>query len=234
MRPVLALLAMVLMAPPAVAGYPDGVPGAEVGRLVRAALAEAGVDVAVTDPIRPYPACDATPKVGPRDGSWTNAEITCAAPRWQRVLRTGAGPVPRITLTPEMPAPGPMALVLRRSLSRGAPIAAEDLELVALDALAPDQTFTDPADVIGRRLKLSLGAGKPVLTRHLEPLWLVQSGAQVVLVARAGGLVVSAPAEARDAGQTGDVVRVVNLSSGREIKAIVTGPNIVTAQTNIR
>lgn len=234
MRRALALLSLCLTAPPALAGYPEGVPGAEVGRLVRAALERAGVEVAVTDPIRPYPACDGIPMVAPQDGSWTNAQITCDAPRWQRLLRTGAGPVPRITLTPDEPSPGPMVLVLRRSLQRGEMVTAADVESVAAEALSPDQSFTDPGDVVGRRLKLSLGAGKPILARHLEPLWLVQSGAQVVLVAQAGGLVVSAPAEARDAGRSGDVVRVVNLSSGREVKAIVTGPNIVTAQTNIR
>jgi flagella basal body P-ring formation protein FlgA len=32
----------------------------------------------------------------------------------------------------------------------------------------------------------------------------------------------------------GDVIRVLNLSSQREIKAVVTGKNSVTAQTNMR
>lgn len=229
-----AALILVLSTKAALAGYPDGVPGAEVGRLVRAALAAAGETAAVRDPIRPYPPCKADPVVTPQGGSWGNAEITCAAPRWQRVLRTGIGPVPRITVTKGEPADQPMAMILRRSLGKGAVIAAEDVELAPVAGLGPDQVFTDPADVIGRHLRQSLGQGRPLLARHLGPRWMVTPGAPLVLVAMAGGLSVSAPAEAREAGGEGDVVRVVNLSSGREIKAVVTGPNTVTAQTNMR
>lgn len=227
-------LILMLSTKAALAGYPDGVPGAEVGRLVRAALDSAGVTVELTDPIRPYPPCDAAPVVTAKDGTWGNAQITCAAPRWQRVLRTGLGPVPRITLTRHEPAERPLALTLRRSLAKGAPIGADDLELAPIAGLSPDQVFKDPADVVGRSLRQSLGAGRTVLARHLEPRWMVTPGAPLVLVAQAGGLSVSAPAEARDAGGEGDVVRVVNLSSGREVKAVVTGPNTVTAQTNMR
>jgi flagella basal body P-ring formation protein FlgA len=232
MRAVAVILMLSTKA--ALAGYPDGVPGAEVGRLVRAALDSAGVVVEVTDPIRPYPPCDAVPVVTAQGGTWGNAEITCAAPRWQRVLRTGLGPVPRITLTRDEPAERPLALILRRSLAKGAPIGADDLELAPIAGLSPDQIFTDPADVVGRSLRQSLGAGRTVLARHLEPRWMVTPGAPLVLVAQSGGLSVSAPAEARDAGGEGDIVRVVNLSSGREVKAVVTGPNTVTAQTNMR
>lgn len=229
-----AAVILILSAKAALAGYPDGVPGAEVGRLVRAALDSAGVSVAVTDPIRPYPPCDAVPVVTGQGGNWGNAEITCAAPYWQRLLRTGLGSVPRITVSRDDEAVQPMALTLRRSLAKGAPIGAEDLDLAPIAGLSPDQVFTDPADVVGRYLRQSLGAGRPVLARHLAPRWLVTPGAPLVLVAQAGGLSVSAPAEARDAGGEGDVVRVVNLSSGREVKAVVTGPNTVTAQTNMR
>lgn len=228
--PVLPLTGLAAQA----AGYPDGMPGAEVGRLVRSALTDAGVAAEVTDPIRPYPACNTVPVVTPRDGGWTNAEVTCSAPHWVRIFRTGTGPAPRMA-KPEAPKPLEMrAVVLKHSLSRGTQIASEDLELAPVSAVGPDQIFSDPTEVVGRRLKLSLGEGKPVLVRHLEPRWLVQPGAPLVLMAMAGNLAVSAPAEALDAGAEGDVVRVVNLSSGREVKAIVTGQNTVMAQTNMR
>ena len=229
-----AAVLLILSTKAALAGYPDGVPGAEVGRLVRAALADAGQSVTLNDPIRPYPPCNVLPVVTAQGGSWGNAKITCAAPHWQRLLRTGLGPVPRIMLTPDQPLDQPKALTLRRSLAKGALLGADDLELAPIAGLSPDQVFTDPADVVGRYLRQTLGAGRPVLARHLEPRWMVTPGAPLVLVAQAGGLSVSAPAEALDPGGEGDVVRVVNLSSGREIKAVVTGPNTVTAQTNMR
>lgn len=227
---VLALL--LLMAQPLWAGYPDGIPGAEMGRILRAALQAAGVDADMADPLRAFPACDTVPDVAPRAGDWTTAEVTCPAPRWSRALRTGA----RIATAaaPEQPTAAPMAVTLSRSLPKGAVVTAADLTLQAVAGLSPDTTFRSVDEVAGRRLKAALGAGKAVLQRHVEPRWLVEPGAPLVLVAASGGLAVAAPAEALEPGALGDVVRVINRSSGREVKAVVTGPNRVAAQTNIR
>lgn len=127
-----------------------------------------------------------------------------------------------------------MVVTLARSVPRGAMLTAEDLTLASAGARGPDGIFTNPADVIGRRTKAAIGEGRPVLLRQLEPVWLIAKGNPVVLVATAGGLAVSAPAEALEDGGMGDVIRVLNLSSQREIKAVVTGKNSVTAQTNMR
>lgn len=212
--------------------YPDGVPGAEVARLVTAALEQAGAGGDVTSPLRPYPPCTGSLTVAPRGGDWATAEITCTAPRWARALRTGAKTDAGPTTAPHETAPA-MVVALKRSLPRGATLTAADLVLAPATGLGPDDIFLDPAELSGRRLKSAVGAGKPVLTRHVEPRWLVEPGAPLVLVATAGGLQVSAPAEARDAGLMGDVVRVINLSSGREVRAIVTGPNQVATRANI-
>jgi flagella basal body P-ring formation protein FlgA len=72
------------------------------------------------------------------------------------------------------------------------------------------------------------------MLRQLEPDWMVAKGNPVVLMASAGGLSVSAPAEALEDGGMGDVIRVLNLSSQREVKVVVTGQNSVMAQTNMR
>lgn len=229
LRP-LAILAL-LAHPALAAGFPDGVTGHDVARLVTAALKKAGVEASVKAPLRAFPACDSEPAVTPRNGDWATAEMTCPAPRWSRALRTGAKGAP--AASPAEPAAPHMAASLVRSLPKGAVIAAGDVRLAPVTGLGPDDIFPDPAEVVGRRLKSAVGAGKPLLVRHLEPRWLVEPGAPLVLVAKAGGLSVSAPAEAKEAGLLGDVVRVVNLSSGREVKAIVTGPNLVSAQANI-
>lgn len=230
-----ALAVMLMLAGPATAaGYPEGIPGEEVGRLIRAALAEAGQDAGdLAVPGRAFPACKSVPQVAPRQGSWATAEVTCPAPVWSRAVRTGletARPVTEATET----APGQMVVTLARSVARGAVLTAADITLAPAAARAPDGIFTDPADVIGRRTKAALGEGKAVLLRQLEPVWLVEAGNPLVLIAAAGGLAVSAPAEALEDGAMGDVIRVVNLSSQREVKAIVTGRNSVTAQTNMR
>lgn len=226
-----AILWLALATPLGAAGFPDGVPGAEVGRIVRAALAEAGQLAEMPDPLRPFPACNSAPMAAPRAGHWATVELTCPAPRWSRALRTGIGPA---VAPAASAAPAPQAVTLALSLPKGAVVTEADLTLADAAGHSADQTFRSTAEVIGRRLKAALGAGKPLLQRHLEPLWLVEAGAPLVLVAMAGGLEVSAPAEAMDSGALGDVVRVLNRASGREVKAVVTGPNRVAAQTNIR
>lgn len=230
-------MGLMMAATPALAmDYGGGVPGEEVGRLIRAAMEEAGQAVPdFADPARAFPPCASKPEVLPRQGSWATAEVRCDGPVWSRAVRTGAVIGAAAMAAPDMETDdGPMAVVLLRSVARGAVLMAEDVALAPAGARSPDGIFTDPDEVIGRRTKTALGAGKPVLLRQLEPVWMVARGNPVVLVAMAGGLAVSAPAEALDDGAMGDVIRVLNKSSGREVKAVVTGRNSVMAQTNMR
>ncbi len=228
------MLASPLAQPVAAMDFAAGVPGAEVGRLVRAAMAEAGAAVPdFADPMRAFPPCSAVPEVRPRQGSWATAEVTCAAPVWSRAVRTGAaGPVRAPAEAGR--AEDRMVVTLARSVARGAMLTAEDVTLAPAGVRSPEGIFTDPAQVIGRRTRAAIGEGQALLLRQVEPVWMVAKGNPVVLVARAGGLSVSAPAEALEDGALGDVIRVLNLSSQREVKVVVTGQNSVMAQTNIR
>lgn len=226
-------LGLLLASPVAAMDYAGGVPGAEVGRLVRDAMAAAGESVPdFADPARAYPPCTEVPMVTPRQGSWATAEVSCAAPVWSRALRTGAAPT-RLT-SAEVDAAAPMVVTLARSVAKGVVLTTEDVTLAPAGARIPDGIFTDPDDVIGRRTRAAIGEGRAVLLRQLEPDWMVAKGNPVVLVASAGGLSVSAPAEALEDGGMGDVIRVLNLSSQREVKVVVTGQNSVMAQTNMR
>lgn len=230
-----AALIWSLLAAPAFAGWPEGLPGAEAGRLVRAAMQAAGAGApAFRDPVRGFPPCAADPVVVPRDGSWATAEVRCAAPPWVRAIRTGAEPLVQRASAAKPVATGPAVVTLVRSLGRGAMVTAEDIVLRPMSERGVDGIFTDPAAVIGRRVRVPVGEGQPVLLRQLEPDWLVEAGNPLSLTAEAGGLMVSAPAEALENGQMGDVIRVLNLSSQREVKGLVTGKNIVTVQTNMR
>lgn len=226
-------LGLLLASPVAAMDYAGGVPGAEVGRLVRDAMVAAGESVPdFADPARAYPPCTEVPMVTPRQGSWATAEVSCSAPVWSRALRTGAAPA-RLT-SAEVDAAAPMVVTLARSVAKGVVLTTEDVTLAPAGARIPDGIFTDPDDVIGRRTRAAIGEGRAVLLRQLEPDWMVAKGNPVVLVASAGGLSVSAPAEALEDGGMGDVIRVLNLSSQREVKVVVTGQNSVMAQTNMR
>ena len=210
------------------------IPGAEIGRMVRAALVAAGQPTTgVRDPLRAYPACDHAPVIGPSQGRWAVAELRCDSPSWRRQLRTGVqdGAQPAASDDSESRAPSGdlvLAVVLTHSMARDAVLSPDDLTLRPVPPQSGEQIFTDPAQIIGRRLKTALGPGHVLLLRHLAPDYLVEPGMPLALEAQAGPLSVTAPAESQQSGQLGDVIRVTNLVSGKELKAIVTARGRVT------
>lgn len=236
LRCCLVAVGLVVAALPVQAGWPEGIPGAEVGRIVRGAMASAGVADRgrFADPVRAFPPCAGTPEVRPLAGDWATAEVRCTGPVWRRALRTGAEPAAVFVGRGPEAASGPLVVTLVRSLAKGAMIGAGDVALQPMSARGAQEIFTDAADVIGRRARVALGEGQPVLLRQLEPAWLVETGNPLALTAHAGGVRVTMAGEALGDGQMGDVIDVRNLSSGREVRAVVTGPNIVTVQTNMR
>ena len=83
--------------------------------------------------------------------------------------------------------------------------------------------FFDPADLVGRRMKSSLTAQKPVLARHLHPDWMVEEGNEVLIVSAAGGISVDMLGFSLENGQIGDWVSVENASSGKTVRAKIIG-----------
>lgn len=230
-------LALLCLAPAAHAApdYSGGVSGAEVQRLVTAALLAAGQPATGVDaPLRGFPACADAPAVTPRKGDWSTVDLTCAAPQWQRALRLtsatagwqGSG------AEKDKGATRP-AVVLTHPLSKGTTLQAADLVLADVAGLGADTVYTDPALLAGRVLRVNLGQGQSLQPRHLAPDYLVRKDGPVAITAQAGGIAVGMAGIALQDGEIGDVVLVRNLSSQREMRAIVAGPQIVTVQPNI-
>ncbi|NBR90935.1 MAG: flagella basal body P-ring formation protein FlgA [Rhodobacteraceae bacterium] len=94
--------------------------------------------------------------------------------------------------------------------------------------------LSDPARAIGRRLRGNLGAGQPLLARHLEFDYAVTQGMSVTITNEIRGIRIETAGQSLDSGQLGEPVRVANRSSGRILRAIVSGPNKVTLAPNIR
>lgn len=229
-------LGLALAAPAQAApDYTTGVSGAEVQRLVTAALQAAGQPAhGVTAPLRAYPACATAPAVSAHNGDWSTVDLTCAAPHWVRALRLQAAragwsrkdTAPADTLTRP-------AVVLTRPLAKGTTLQAADLVLADVAGLGADTVYDDPAALIGRVLKTNLGRGQSLQPRHLAPDYLVRKDGPVAITAGAGGIAVGMAGIALEDGEIGEVVLVRNLSSQRELRAIVAGPQIVTVQPNI-
>lgn len=216
--------------------YTAGVAGAEVQRLVIQALTDAGQPAdGVEAPLRAFPPCDATPAVTPHLGDWSTVDLTCNAPAWVRALRIKAAKAGTWTGKADegQPAATRPAVVLTRSLSKGTTLQATDLVLADVPAAGTDTVYSDPAQLIGRVLTVHLGEGQSLQPRHLAPDYLVRKDGPVAITAGQGGFAVGMAGIALEDGEIGAVVLVRNLSSNRELRAIVAGPQIVTVATNI-
>ncbi|MBU1405514.1 MAG: flagellar basal body P-ring formation protein FlgA [Proteobacteria bacterium] len=88
----------------------------------------------------------------------------------------------------------------------------------------------DPKEAIGKKLKTSLPAGAILHAQALEAPTLVHRGERVTIMAKSQAIKITAPGEARNSGALGEMIRVKNLASRREIHARVTGAGLVEAE----
>lgn len=208
-------------------------PGNQAVLLATKALHAAGIfNASPIAPSRPLPDCDGAIAAAPRQGKWSTITLRCDSPRWTRALRTrttASASTARLKTIPEQPtALARQALVLTHSLGKGDVIGPGDVTLIPVSDQTADQVFTDPARLIGRRLKQAISPGKPISPRHLETNWLVEKGAPVTIMTQTGGISVSTQGRALENAAFGDLVPVVALSSGRTLAARVVDTDIVS------
>lgn len=119
-------------------------------------------------------------------------------------------------------------LVTSRPLSRGAVLAAEDLDLNLQDITRLSAGyFTDPQQLLGSVMTRAVRAGTVLTPSMVRAALAVRRGERVSILAVAGGLQVRMEGEALSDGAPGETIRVRNLSSRQEIEAQVIGPGQV-------
>jgi flagellar basal body P-ring formation protein FlgA len=119
--------------------------------------------------------------------------------------------------------------VLSRPLAAGERIAEGDLASMTLAAeRVPATALTEPGQLIGAEARRHLGAGRVLHARDLAPARFVRRGRPVQLVYSRPGLQLSMQGLAGEDGAAGEMVRVLNPASGREVQGLVTGPDEVT------
>ncbi len=113
-------------------------------------------------------------------------------------------------------------VVSNRPLKRNDVIAKEDvrLEKMNLAELSPN-VITDPGEVIGKRTKRVVDAGTPLQLTFLEMPPLVKRGDLVTIVAESEVLQITTQGVVTENGCKGDMVRVINTSSRKELYATV-------------
>lgn len=120
---------------------------------------------------------------------------------------------------------------LTKVLRRQSIIAADDLEQVRRDLsmLGPD-LISDKSLAIGKELKTTLQAGAVLYGRLLKEPELVKRGDIVSILAATDSLTITVPGRVQIAGAKGDLIKVKNLMSRKEIYATIIAPGTVQAQ----
>ena len=221
--------------------------GVDVSRLIVERLAVEGLEGAPSiKSDRIFPACDNTPNIEPMFGGWNTVAVRCGSGSgWRFMIRTNLNsrivPVPirefqrlgadtangrksvierAVMARPPLPKTAHdeyQVVALARSVSRNDIIRSSDLVMVAVSERNAMGAFFNPADVIGRRMKMGLGVNKPVMSHHLYPAFLVEDGDEVLISASTGSININMLGFAQQNGQLGEWIVVKNITSGKTI-----------------
>ena len=119
----------------------------------------------------------------------------------------------------------------RRPLKKGQIIQKEDVYLAMMDVRRmPKNTLTHLESAWGKSISQSMGANMPVVEGAMGDIPLIKKGQRITLVATAPGLKITTPGEARQDGFHGQSLKVVNLSSKRDIRGIPLDENHVIVE----
>ncbi len=112
--------------------------------------------------------------------------------------------------------------VAARKLRRLDVIEAEDLHLQSMQIRRLRSPYlSDLQAILGKRLRQSLRKGMPIRGNQLEIAPLVRRGDRVTITLRSQGLKIVTSGKAKQDGQLGEMIRVMNLDSKKSIFAEV-------------
>ena len=119
-------------------------------------------------------------------------------------------------------------LVSRHFLKKHHEIQAEDILIANKNiALLPPDVITEEKDVLGKRTTLSINNQEVLRLSLLEPLPLVNRGDRVILLIENDQFRITAMGEVKEMGRKGDRIRLVNLSSKKEVYGRVLDANTI-------
>ena len=124
-------------------------------------------------------------------------------------------------------------VVAARPLTRGQTLKEGDIILTERETGQLEYGYlTRVEDALGMALRRPLSQGDTLSPGVLDAPVLVQRGQNVTLVVKSGGLNVSVNGVAMEAGGAGDVINVQNLSSKRQVQAVVRSEKSVEVLLN--
>jgi flagella basal body P-ring formation protein FlgA len=236
-RAFLGIVLIFLSSAVALAETGPPLTGRDIAGIVRAVLAEHGQEgeSILADQRRYFP-CETALTVAPRlDGRWDAVDVICpGAIPWSIVVRTSAAVPKGFSFGNDvLNGPETSLVILRQAMRRGEVITAEKLGIAEIQRAPASGIFTAIGPLVGRRMAYAVGAGVPLLDRHLEMVWSVRANEPIVIEINTGSVVVAMAGVALENGQTGDIIRVRNSRSERVVvgrvgdeKKIIVTPNM--------
>jgi len=146
------------------------------------------------------------------------------------VMRDAGLPFSRAVVTVRVEAFS-QTVVAKRPLRTGEVIREADLVVEPrLRDRLPTNWTQDQGDVLGRRVSRPVRAGAPVQTSAVEEPPVVRRGQRVTVRLHSGSLRIDLVGRAREDGRPGDVIRVQNPSSRRDVLGRVDPGGVVLVQ----
>lgn len=129
---------------------------------------------------------------------------------------------------PVMVALPAQVIALARPMRRGELISEADLTRREADlAELRGQYYSDPAELVGYRIKRNLAAGLPLTPAMIDARRLVRRGSEVTILSDSGSVEVRMQGKSLGQGGRGDRIEVKNIRSGRVVTATVIGRDLV-------
>lgn len=145
---------------------------------------------------------------------WGNISVTVLARQNGRVMRN-------VTVRIDVEALTDMVVTLRQ-IEYGGIITAADLSLQKREITQNSHLAARKIDaVIGKKARTTLRANQPVRADQVEKMPLIKSGQMVTIIAENSVMKISVNGMAHSSGAEGDIIRVQNLTSLKEIPAKV-------------
>ncbi|TKB66579.1 MAG: flagellar basal body P-ring formation protein FlgA [Nitrospira sp.] len=127
------------------------------------------------------------------------------------------------------------AVVPTRAIQIDSVIDAEDITTHRVKLTDLDhQLMTDVKDVIGKSAVRPLQTNNPIRLGMLKRPNAVRKGDRVSIEARHGGLSIQVTGLAKSSGEIGQTATVINVDSGKELRAKIVGPGAVRVEFSPR
>lgn len=154
---------------------------------------------------------------------WGNINIAVIVRQKDRVVRN-------IPVRIEVEALADTVVTLRQ-IDHGTSITSTDLVLQRREITQNSHLAARTLDaVIGKKARITLRANQPVRADQVEKVPLIKSGQMVTIIAENGVMKISVTGKAHSSGAEGDIIRVQNMTSLKEIPArVIDGTTVQVA-----